>query len=94
MTDIVVEITFRTIIPFTEDIDPSEVSAMDALDQLQDGTRADVLDSWTLVSADTHDLDDWPSPDDGGEPCPDFAPDTLGDDPAVCIRCLWHRSDH
>jgi hypothetical protein len=27
-------------------------------------------------------------------PCSDFSPDSLGDDPAVCIGCLWHVSSH
>lgn len=27
-------------------------------------------------------------------PCPEFAPDTLGDTPDVCIRCFYNRVDH
>jgi hypothetical protein len=26
--------------------------------------------------------------------CRNFAPDSLGDDPRVCIACLWHVKDH
>ena len=26
--------------------------------------------------------------------CRDFAPDSLGDDPRICIACLWSVSDH
>lgn len=26
--------------------------------------------------------------------CDDFAPDALGENPDVCIACLWHRLDH
>jgi len=27
-------------------------------------------------------------------PCNDFAPDSLGDDPKVCIACFYHEDDH
>lgn len=27
-------------------------------------------------------------------PCLDFAPDSLGDDPAICIKCLWDVGCH
>jgi hypothetical protein len=26
--------------------------------------------------------------------CRNFAPDSLGEDPAVCSGCLWHAADH
>jgi len=26
--------------------------------------------------------------------CRDFAPDSLGDDPRICIACLWSVEDH
>jgi hypothetical protein len=57
MADIVVEITFRTIIPFSDDVDPSEVNELDMLDQLHGETVEEILDEWTIIKVESRRFD-------------------------------------